>query len=310
MLVFAIALHTAEAQLPEAIKLYEAKKTEEARKALLTVKESSRDYAEAQYYLGRIAHDGKQYDDASDYLENAIDINDKVAAYHYWYGTTMAMIAQDANVLKQGMLATKIKDEYELTVKLDPSYMSAYWGLIEFYTQAPGFMGGSFDKAYETARSIMKLNATDGHRALAYVYVKEEKYVEAEKSYLEAYKLNAELFGMMMNFYANRKMFDKGFAFLEQEMKKYPDQIGLQYQFGRCSAMSGQHLDRGAEYLTKYLAYQPKPNEPGHGGAYMRLAQIREKQNRKEDAKKLFESALRVDASLKEAKEGLARVSK
>jgi len=38
------------------------------------------------------------------------------------------------------------------------------------------------------------------------------------------------------------------------------------------------------------------------------LAQIKEKQGKKEEARKLYELALKTDASLKEAKEGLERV--
>jgi hypothetical protein len=62
--------------------------------------------------------------------------------------------------------------------------------------------------------------------------------------------------------------------------------------------------------LKKYLNYQPKQNEPSHAGAQMRLAQITEKKGNKAEAQKLFAQALKADASLKEAKEGLERVSK
>jgi hypothetical protein len=47
-----------------------------------------------------------------------------------------------------------------------------------------------------------------------------------------------------------------------------------------------------------------------HAGANMRLAQIMEKGGKKSEAKKLYETALKADATLKEAKEGLERVSK
>jgi Flp pilus assembly protein TadD len=62
--------------------------------------------------------------------------------------------------------------------------------------------------------------------------------------------------------------------------------------------------------LRKYLKYTPKPNEPSHGGANMRLGQILEKKGNKAEAKKLYETALKMDSNLKEAKEGLERVSK
>jgi hypothetical protein len=42
----------------------------------------------------------------------------------------------------------------------------------------------------------------------------------------------------------------------------------------------------------------------------MRLAQIKEKKGNKPEAKKYFETALKQDPNLKEAKEGLERCSK
>ena len=74
--------------------------------------------------------------------------------------------------------------------------------------------------------------------------------------------------------------------------------------------LNKQKLDRGEECLKKYLTHTPAQNEPSHAGANMRLAQIKEKRGNKAEAKKLFETALKMDGSLKEAKEGLERVSK
>jgi len=62
--------------------------------------------------------------------------------------------------------------------------------------------------------------------------------------------------------------------------------------------------------LLKYLTHQPKQNEPSHARANMRLAQIFENQGDKVEAKKLYESALKSEPSLKLAKEGLVRVLK
>ncbi|MFM8742988.1 MAG: tetratricopeptide repeat protein [Cytophagales bacterium] len=93
-------------------------------------------------------------------------------------------------------------------------------------------------------------------------------------------------------------------------MKKNPDDYTSIYQVGKTAALSGQRLDRGEECLKKYLAHTPTQNEPSHAGAYMRLAQIKEKRGNKIEAKKLFEAALKLDGNLKEAKKGLDRTSK
>lgn len=296
--------------IDQAKSLFEAKKYDEARKILKAVDDDSKQYAAAQYYLGRIAFNEKDYDAAEDYLEEAVDADDKVADYHYWLGSTLGTIAGEANAIKQGMLASQIKDEFEKTVALKPDYLDAHWGLIEFYTQAPGIMGGSYDKALATAKVIAKYNEADGHRAMGVVYYRQEKFAEAEKEYILAHKTNPTYTGPITTFYINRKEFDKAFTFLEGASKADPNNYALIYAIGRTSAVSGQNLDRGLECLNKYLAYQPKPNEPSHAGAHMRIGQIMEKKGDKAEARKRYEIAIKGDPTLKDAKDGLARVSK
>ena len=296
--------------IDQAKTLYEAKKYDDAKKILSVVKSDNKLYAQAQYYLGRIAFDQKDLDAAEDHLEEAIDTDDKVADYHYWLGSVLGTSIRDANMLKQGMLASKIKDEFEKTVALDPKFMDAHWGLISFYTEAPGFMGGSFEKALAEAEAIKKLNEADGHRAYGQVYAKQEKFDEAEKEYRLAYKANPAYTNPLLSLYVSRKQNDKAFAFLEEALKAQPESMIIQYQIGRTSAVTGEKLDRGEQCLIKYLAYQPKANEPSHAGAQMRLGQISEKRGNKVEAKKRYEAALKLDASQKDAKDGLARVSK
>ncbi|PZR41597.1 MAG: hypothetical protein DI538_00660 [Azospira oryzae] len=304
------SLYAQNSKTEQAKKLYESKKYEEAKALLKKTDEEDKEYAEAQYYLGRIAFDQKEYDDAQDYFEDAVDANDKVANYHYWLGNTYGTIAGDANPLKQGMLAPKMKSAWETAVALDPKLIGARESLIQFYLQAPSFMGGSVDKAKAEAHQIMKLNVAQGHRALGNIYVQEKKLTEAEKEYLEMVKADANYTNVLGNFYINQKQYDKAIAHFEEAVKRNPDDMNATYQIGKMSALSGQKLDRGEACLKKYLTYKPKENEPSHAGANMRLAQIQEKKSNKAEAKKLYEAALKQDATLKEAKEGLARVSK
>ena len=266
------------------------------------------DKAKKLYDLGRTAFEKKQFEDAEDYFEEAIDQNDQVADYHYWYGAAMGEIAKDANIMTQGMMAPKIKEAFEKTVQLDPKNLEAYWGLVEFYTHAPGFMGGSWQKADETARTIMKIKKAEGYRALGVVNERQDKWSEAETNFMQAYHHDVSYYNHLSNFYIRRKQYDKAFAITEEAIKRNQEDMLAAYQMGRICAASGQKLDVGESCLIKYLAYQPKADEPRHAAANMRLAQIKEKKGNKPEAKKFYEAALKLDPSMKEAKEGLARV--
>lgn len=299
-----------QSSVEKAKALYESKKYSEASKLLKEIDDDHKDYAAAQYYLGRIAFDQKEYDDAVEYFEEATEADDKVADYFLWLGDTYGTIAGEANVVRQGFLAPKMKSAWEKAVALDAKNISARVSLIEFYTQAPGFMGGSFDKAKEVANQIIKLNPALGHRQMGKIHEREKNIPAAEKEYIIMAKADVAYAPTLASFYLNQKQYDKAFPIFEEAMRKNPEDMIATYQFGRASAISGQQLDKGEQCLRKYLAYTPKQNEPSHAGANMRMAQIYEKRGNKTEAKKLFEAALKQDNTLKEAKEGLERVSK
>lgn len=294
----------------KAKKLYEEKKPTEAKKLLNTIKEDNKQYAAAQYYLGRMAFDEEKYDDAEEFFEAAIEANGTVSEYHLWYGNTLGTLASDANIFRQATLGPKMKSAWEKAVELDPRSVDARESLIQYYLQAPAIAGGSVDKAIEMANEIKKLKPAEGYRQLGNIYYREKKYVEAEKEFIAMAKADVTYTAGLANFYMLQKQYDKAFALFDQALEKNPNDMLAIYQIGKASAVSGQRLDRGEECLKKYLTYKPQANEPSHAGANMRLAQIMEKRGKKAEAKSLYELALKGDATLKEAKEGLERVSK
>ena len=300
----------AQTNMEMARKLYEERKPVEAKKILSGIKEGDREYAAAQYYQGRIAFDEKNYDDAQEFFEEAVDANDKVAEYQNWLGNSYGQIAGEANVIKQGILAPKMKNAWERAVTLDPAYIEPRESLIVFYLQAPGFMGGSVDQAKEMANQIMKLNVARGHLQMGNIYVNEKQMDKAEKEFIEMVRVDPTYLPRLANYYVTQKQFDKAFTLYEDLVKTNPQDMASIYQIGKTSALSGEKLVRGEECLKKYLLYTPKQNEPSIAGANMRLAQINEKKGNKAEAKRLYESALKLDASLKEASEGLQRISR
>ncbi len=300
----------AQSNIDKAKKLWENKNNAEAKKILIAINDEQKDYATAQYYLGRISFSEQNLDDAAEFFEEAIDANDRIAEYHLWLGNAYANIVPNANKLRQGILAPKMKSEWERAIELDPKMLDARISLIQYYLQAPSFMGGSIDNAKTMAKEVMKSNPAEGHIQMGNIFFKENNITSAEKEYTEASKLDPNYSNVLGSFYQRQKQYDKAFAFFEDAVKKNPADFSSIYQIGKTSALSGQKLDRGEECLKKYLSYKPKNNEPGHAGANMRLAQIYEKQGKKEEAKKLYESAFKADSKLNEAKEGFERLSK
>lgn len=290
------------------IQQYEDRQFQQAKSTLKKIDDDHKEYAQAQFYLGRIAFDNDEYEDAEEYFEEAIDTNEKNAEYHYWYGNAVGVIARDANVIKQGFLAPKIKSAYETAVELDPSMVDAHWGLVEYYTQAPGFMGGSWEKATETAKHIGTLNPERGHLAMATIFLRQENYDGAEKEYKELLKIDKKYKLNLGYFYQQQKQYDKAFDLFETEYKNDPDNLNALYQIGRTSAMSGQRVQRGINCLQNYLSKEEKDGQPSLAAAHMRLGMIYEKSGKNDLAITHYKKSLNKDSSMKQAKDGLKRL--
>lgn len=295
--------------LDEGIRLYKNEQLDLANSALKQIKSSDPAYAEAQFFLGRVAFDKEEYDDARDYFKEATEADDTKADYYTWLGNAIGTVAQDAGKLRQASLAPKIKNAYLKAVELEPRSLDAQWGLVQFYTQAPGFMGGSWEKAEKAARAIALIDPLEGHDALATVYLRKEEPELAEKEYLGAAELNPNRLGNLGVFYQNQQWYDKAFSTFQKAFTQFPENMSLLYQVGRTSALSGARPELGIKSLEQYIAEtEAAKASPSHAAAKMRLAMIYEKQGDMAKAKTLYQASLAEDPEMDLAKKGLKRV--
>ncbi|MDW3194339.1 MAG: tetratricopeptide repeat protein [Cytophagales bacterium] len=289
----------------EAKKLYQANKLEEAKEVLLALDDSDKD---VPYFLGRIAFDQREFKKSVSYFEDLSDDYPNVADYHYWYGNALGRQAQESSVFRQGLLAPKIKNAYEKAVALDPKNIDAHLSLIEFYTLAPGIMGGSWEKAEETAEVIKSIDPAQGHTAMATVWIRQEEYDKAEKEYQQAMQLNSQYAFTLGYFYQGRKSFDKAFDLFQKVYAEDTTKIGALYQIGRTSAFSGTNSELGIASLENYLSKELPPNFPSPSAAWMRMAMIYEKKGDDQKAVELYTKSLALDENMEESKKGLERL--
>ena len=116
------------------------------------------------YYLGRLAFESKQYDQALTWLEKAVQLDSGNSEYHRWLGRTYGQQAQHAGG-EAFFLARKVKIHLEKAVELNPGNIEARFDLLEYYLQAPPFLGGGSARAKEQAEEIAKHDAAAGREA-------------------------------------------------------------------------------------------------------------------------------------------------
>ncbi len=277
-----------------------------------TVSLSAADRSEPLFRGGQEALLRGDYDKASDLLEKAVAQNSRIAEYHYWLGSAYGQRAQKANVLSQAMLARKTKEEFELTVKLDPRHQDGRFGLIDFYLIAPGFMGGSEEKAAAQAGELRKIDPLAGHRAWARIYRHQKKDDLARKEMLDA--VREQPASPRAHYYLGMTwMAEKNF---KSALDEFESAIRLDAAFapswfraGQSAALGAINLPRGEELLRKYLSTKPDIDAPPLARAWFWLGNIQEKQGRKADAQQSFRNSLKLKPAAKDVSEALKRVS-
>jgi tetratricopeptide (TPR) repeat protein len=106
---------------------------------------------------------------ALEQLEKAVAENPRSADAHYRLGVAYGRVAEKASIFRQPALARHTRDEFERAVRLDPNHLDARFALVEYYTIAPAFLGGSRHKALQQAQQIRARDAGVGDEALAFV---------------------------------------------------------------------------------------------------------------------------------------------
>ena len=168
------------------------------------------------------------FDKAIEHCEKATELNDDVAEYHYWLGQALGMKAMDSNVFKQAWLAPQIRDEFEKTVALDSTHIQGRIQLMNYYIQAPSFMGGDIDKAMEQAKIVKKQDKFNGALSLARIYATQDKidlalaeYRQLEEQYGDSTKY-FYLYNSYGYFLLKQKQYDKAIEKFKKQIKLVP----------------------------------------------------------------------------------------
>ncbi|MDQ6893072.1 MAG: tetratricopeptide repeat protein [Acidobacteriota bacterium] len=262
---------------------------------------------------GRAAIGRGDSDAAIEILEKAVAQSPKSAEAHYYLGSAYGSKVQSSGMLAGAKYASRITEEFEKAVALDPRYVEAHFGLVQVYANAPGIMGGSYDKAFEHAKAIKAIDPIVGHRAYASIYSQQKKLDLAAKEYIDAIREepgSPKAHAYFGQYHANvEKDFAAAFAELEAALKLDPSYMPAWYHLGRTASLANTNVARGEEALKKYVAYTPKENEPTLANAHYFLADIYEKQGRKSEAKQAYQAALKLNPTLTKAADALKRVS-
>ena len=266
----------------------------------------------ALFAQGCLAMADDRFRDAERLFERLVNEDGRSATYHLYLGRAYGAQAQRANVLKQASLARKTKAEFDRAVQLDPENLDAREGLVQYYSQAPGIMGGSMDRAADQVAEIRKRNPYRAGFLGAQLATRRKDWTAATREYeqlVAQFPDSVSPHAALANFHGSSKRWEEAFRAIDRWLATQPSSMLAQYAVGRWAAESGLYLDRGEQGLRRYLAaHTPKPGEPPLANAHWRLGTIHEKRGQRDAARAAYQTAVRLDPKLKGAEEALARL--
>ena len=214
---------------------------------------------------GDAALDDNDLRGAINILQKAVAESPQDAQAHYLLGVAYGKLAMRSSVFRQATLAHRTRDEFERAVSLDPDHVKARFCLIQYYTLAPNFMGGSIEKAQDQAREMSKRDPAWSHRGFAFI-----------AGYLKDYHTAA--------------------TELQAAVAADPSNMPTLFEVGHLAAISGIDLPQGEQALLKYVAHTPKSGEPSLDEAEQWLSKIYEREGRAAEAAQARAKAERVAA--------------
>ncbi|MEJ2545042.1 MAG: tetratricopeptide repeat protein, partial [Calditrichaceae bacterium] len=117
------------------VALFDNHEFEKAKDYFLTEYKENEKEPQINFYLGRCYLMLKDYDKAVDFLEDAVDLDEKNVLYHLRLGEALGAKAQASNMFKAAWLASKVKDQFEKAYELDPTDLGAQIACVSFYIQ-------------------------------------------------------------------------------------------------------------------------------------------------------------------------------
>ena len=168
--------------------------------------------AEAHNLLCRVYYQEERWDDAIHECETAVRLMPQESEYHLWLGRAYGEKADKIHSIRAYGLAKKVRDEFERAVQLDGANVDALSDLGEFYTAAPGIVGGGKQKAQNVAQTLERYGPAQAHQLKGRLAEKDKNLTLAEtefKAAVETSNQSADAWMALASFYSRHRQPDK-----------------------------------------------------------------------------------------------------
>jgi tetratricopeptide (TPR) repeat protein len=250
------------AALEQARQLYERTEYDTALKLLLPLKEKD---GPALALIGKAYFRKKEFKKASDFLQQAVAADPSNSAHQHWLGKAFGRRAEASSFLTAPHYASKCRKAFETAVELNPGNLEAMNDLFSYYLEAPGFLGGGFDKAAALAERIGELDQAEYHYAQAQLAKKRKQYAAAEEHLRRAIDLAPGQVGRLIDlakFLAERGRVEESDTAFQRARQIAPDSAKVLFETARTYLEGNRNLAAARELLEQYVSSSLTPEDP------------------------------------------------
>ena len=206
-----------------------------------------------------------EYKKATDAFQQARALDPTNSEYAHWLGRAYGRRAETSSLLTAPGHASKARQYFEEAVRLDPSNGEALNDLFDYYLEAPGILGGGFDKAEQVARRISERNPAEGHFAQAQLADRRKQYDTAEDQLRRAMELAPRHVGRVLDlakYLAKRGRYAESDAAFDRAEQIAPNAPKVYFARARTYVESKRNLPQAKVLLIKYLQSNLTPDDP------------------------------------------------
>ena len=235
------------------------------------------------------------WDEAVKSCQKAVSLGPSDSSFHLWLGRAYGEKARHAKFLSAARLAKKVRNQFEIAVRLDPTNLEARADLAQFYVEAPGVLGGGKDKAEEQARELATLDPPEAEIVQAWIAEKNKDLAAAENHLLAAVSLSGGKPGLWLSlaeFYRRTGRGDKMQDALEHALAA-TNHNGVLLDAAQMLIASKRNPSEAAELLRQYLSGPTVEDAPAFKAHYL-LGTLCEKDGNTMAVAEEFRSALRL----------------
>jgi tetratricopeptide (TPR) repeat protein len=216
-----------------------------------------------RYFMG-------DYKSAIEDLEKAVQLEPGVSDHYLWLGRAWGRRAETSVFFMAVKYAAEARKNFEKAVQLNPANVEAVNDLLEFYLDAPGFLGGGVDRATALAATIRQSEPVEYQCALAQISIHQKDFDAAERQLRKAVELAPRGVNRLVDlakFLAGRGKLSESDALFDRAAGIDPNDKRLLYGRAETDIKGKRNLIAAKKSLEAYLQSPLTPDDPSRDAA-------------------------------------------